>query len=535
YFFFIPLLPLSASEEIDNLLSELDRTLQSKDVYMRQKEQRLSRLKEQLNREVSHSKQFEICYDIIEEYKSYSFDSALVYIDRNLRVARKKINRECEIRTLFQYLFVLSSSGLFLESEAVINQIPREELPPELVVDYFKCVAKFHSNLGDYLSDTGFAGEHYRKVEQYTDSVYHYLPETSTEKIYYQAVMEEKNGNWLKAIELTRLYIRSLHPEAHEYAKMNFYLAGLYRRQGDIDLWARHVIKAAMADIPDASTENMALLTLASWLYQQNDIERAYFYIQSALDDANFYNARLRNFQISRTLPIINQAYQKHKDQQRRDLKWALIFTSTVFLLLLITVVYLKKQTEKLRRTRQALKSTNQHLEEVNEKLNNVNQELSESNLVKEEYIGHFMDPYSGYISKMEDYRKMIHTKIVAKRFDELLKMTASARGKDTDVKELYTNFDEAFLNIYPGFVEALNNLLKKEERFELRKGELLNTELRVFALIRLGITDSNKIADFLRCSLQAVYNYRSKIRKRAIKEDEDIEEQIRKIGSYKQ
>ncbi len=524
---------VSASGETNRLLIQLDETLKLKEFYMNQKELRLARLKEQLNREVSHSKQFEICYDIIEEYKSFSYDSALVYVDRNLHVARKKINRECEIRTLFQYAFILSSSGLFREAEIVMNQIPREELTPELMIEYFKSYLTFYSNLTAYLNDERFSQEYYPLINNLIDSVYYYLPESTPDKIYYLALIEERSGNTEYAIELTEKYVRNLHPDAHEYAKVNFYLAGLYHQLGNTDRWITHVIRAAIADTKDAITENLALLTLAGWLYEQKDIERAYGYIQAALLDANFYNARFRNLQISRTLPIINEAYQKYQQQQSRQMKWALIFTSTFFFLLLVAVLYLIKQTRILREMRQELRESNDHLEEVNEQLNTVNLELSEANRVKEEYIGHFMDLYSGYIAKMDDYRKMINNKIAAKRFEELQKMTSSGRGKDSDVKELNDNFDKAFLNIYPGFVEAVNGLLKEDERFELRKGELLNTELRVFALIRLGITDSARIADFLRCSLQTVYNYRSKIKKKAISEETDIEEQIRHIGSY--
>ncbi|MCD7936433.1 MAG: DUF6377 domain-containing protein, partial [Tannerellaceae bacterium] len=471
--------------------------------------------------------------DIIEEYKSFSYDSALVYVDRNLHVARKKINRECEIRTLFQYAFILSSSGLFREAEIVMNQIPREELTPELMIEYFKSYLTFYSNLTAYLNDERFSQEYYPLINNLIDSVYYYLPESTPDKIYYLALIEERSGNTEYAIELTEKYVRNLHPDAHEYAKVNFYLAGLYHQLGNTDRWITHVIRAAIADTKDAITENLALLTLASWLYEQKDIERAYGYIQAALLDANFYNARFRNLQISRTLPIINEAYQKYQQQQSRQMKWALIFTSTFFFLLLVAVLYLIKQTRILREMRQELRESNEHLEEVNEQLNTVNLELSEANRVKEEYIGHFMDLYSGYIAKMDDYRKMINNKIAAKRFEELQKMTSSGRGKDSDVKELYDNFDKAFLKIYPGFVDAVNGLLKEDERFELRKGELLNTELRVFALIRLGITDSARIADFLRCSLQTVYNYRSKIKKKALSEETDIEEQIRHIGSY--
>lgn len=537
YLFIIPCFTLSASFSpgVDSLLLELDDVLASKVYYMARKEQRLARMKAALTREVSYTKQFEICYDIIEDYKSFSYDSALIYIDRNMDIARRKINRECEIRTMFQYIFVLSSAGLFREGEEVLAKIPKEELSADLLVDYFKCQLKFYSNLRDYLNDSRFGVTYIPLIDNLIDSVYVHLPTSSPEKLYYESIIVGRSGKVDEAITLTEMYIRTLHEEAHEYAKMNFHLSSLYHQKQNYDQWAMHVVRAAIADTRDAVTENLALLTLAGWLYENKDIERAYVYIQAALHDANFYNARFRNLQIARTLPIINEAYQQHKELQSKQQRFALVITSTFFILLLLTVLYLYKQMKTLRRIRRKLDESNGHLEEMNERLNSLNHELTEANLVKEEYIGHFMDLYSGYIAKTEEYRKMINNKIVTKRFDDLLKLTSSGRGKDSDVKELYNNFDEAFLNIYPGFVKAVNNLLKEEERFEIKKGELLNAELRVFALIRLGITDSARIADFLRYSVQTVYNYRSKIKKKAIREDVDIEEQIRKIGSYLQ
>jgi len=288
-----------------------------------------------------------------------------------------------------------------------------------------------------------------------------------------------------------------------------------------------------MSDVKDAVKENLALLNLSIWLYDHGDIHRAYNYIQFALNDANFYNARFRHFHLSKELPIITNAYRQAEDQQSTRLKILLSVISLLSLFLLFALFFMQRQKKMLAKTQKGLDQTNHDLEEVNKKLNKLNRELTDSNLIKEEYISHFINLYSEYINKLDDYRRMINNKIAAKRFDELSKMTSSSNTPvNEEIKEFYSHFDKAFLNIYPGFVPSINSLLKKEERFEMKKGELISTELRVFALIRLGITDSTKIASFLRCSVQTVYNYRSKIKKRSIDENEDIEEKIRLIGT---
>lgn len=299
---------------------------------------------------------------------------------------------------------------------------------------------------------------------------------------------------------------------------------------GNTELQAKYLIWAVMSDVKDAIKENRALLDLAIFLYQHNDVERAFRYIQHALNDANYYNTRFRYYEISKVLPIITDAYQKQNDRQSKRLKVTLIIISILFLALLALLLYLNRQMRALHQAREGMKATNENLEEMNRKLNKLNQELSEANLIKEEYIGHFLDLCSEYIGNLEDYKKTVNNKIAAKRYDELLRSTA-ASGKKDEIKDLYINFDKAFLNIYPGFVSSLNELLQEDYRYEIKKGELLNTELRVFALIRLGITDSAKIAAFLRCSVQTVYNYRSKIKRYCLVETDDIEEHIKEIG----
>lgn len=214
-------------------------------------------------------------------------------------------------------------------------------------------------------------------------------------------------------------------------------------------------------------------------------------------------------------------------------LKITLGIISLLCISLILLMLHVHKQMTALKLATKGLKITNRNLEVMNVKFNSMNRELLDANLIKEEYVGYFLDLCSKYIGNLEDYRKMVTNKIAAKRFDELQRTTSSSSEKGNEIKELYNYFDKAFLKIYPGFVASLNELLKKEERFTSKHNDLLNTELRIFALIRLGITDSIKIASFLRCSVQTVYNYRSKIKHNCLDDITDIEKEIKKISSY--
>lgn len=521
------------SHEVDSLLYELDQVLLNSNEYMMQKENRIDRLKNSLRQEVSTEKKYELGYSIIEEYKSYRSDSAFIYIDINKELATQEKNPIWLVRTKLQYAFVLSSSGLFVEATQTLHSIPTDKLSNELLVEYYIQVKQLNDNLSAYIATPPFSEIYNVRSEAARDSILVYLPKESPSRIYFEYLKAYSENDLEQAEKYMRTYLQSLHPSTHEYAKRSHELGWFYHHINDEEKQVKHLIYAVMADIKDAVKENLAMLNLSIWLYDHGDIHRAYNYIQFALDDANFYNARFRHFLLSKELPIIINAYRQSEKEQNNHLKLMLSVISLLSIFLLIVLFILQRQKKVLATTKQGLDQTNSDLEEMNRRLNILNQELTDANLIKEEYISHFIDLYSEYINKLDDFRKMINNKIAAKRFDELHKLTSSTHSLMNDeIKEFYAHFDKAFLNIYPGFVSSFNKMLKKEERFDIKRGELLNTELRVFALIRLGITDSAKIASFLRCSVQTVYNYRSKMKKRGLDENEDIEEKIRLIGS---
>jgi tetratricopeptide (TPR) repeat protein len=523
--------PAAAVNGLDSLLHELDETLARGALYMELKEDRIGRLKMQLDRELSADRQYELCSGIIEEYKSYMSDSALVYIGKNIRRAAEHGQVLWGIQANLQYSFVLSSSGLFVESKNVMENIPKEVLTDQLRVEYYKCLEMLYVNIEVYQADKDLVHKFRENIRACRDSILCYMPAGSPERLFYQFIIAESEGYYAEALEYLEAYVATLHPGTHEHARKCYSLSMLYRSLGDTDRQIRCLILAVLSDVRDAVKENRALLDLSIWLYEHQDIRRAFGYIQYALNDANFYNARFRYFEISKALPIITSAYQQLNVRQNSRMRIVLTVVGIVFVVLLALLVYLQKRMAVLRQARWELGRSNRELEEMNGRLNRLNGMLAEANLIKEEYVGYFLDLCSEYIGCLENYRKSVSNKVAAKRFDDLARMTASS-GKGNEIKELYAHFDRAFLNIYPRFVASLNALLKEEDRFDTKRGDLFNTELRIFALIRLGITDSARIASFLRCSLQTVYNYRSKIKRCSLDENMDIEEEIKKIDA---
>ena len=238
--------------------------------------------------------------------------------------------------------------------------------------------------------------------------------------------------------------------------------------------------------------------------------------------------------EISNLFPIIDRAYKDKVTKQHNQLTFYLLLTSVLTFLLILTIIYITKQMKRLSKARETLQQVNLQLQELNKQLVNSNDELFEANHIKEEYIGYFLDLCSSYIDKLEDYRRMLNKKAATNKLEELFRILKSKELVETELKELYTNFDTIFLNLYPSFIQQFNELLQPDARFTMKPGELLNVELRIFALIRLGINDSYKIANFLRYSSSTIYNYRSRIKNKSIVPRDEFEKIVMEIGKIK-
>jgi len=300
-----------------------------------------------------------------------------------------------------------------------------------------------------------------------------------------------------------------------------------------------YLAKSALSDIHAAVKENISLRSLAILLFEDNDISRANFYIKRSLEDANFYNARLRNIQIARVLPIIDKAYQIDRERQEKKMRFLFITASILSVILFIAVILIIKQNRKVSKAKKKLTETNEKLNILNEdlKLANLkqfetNNSLAEANHLKEQYIKSFLEICTEYIDRLENFKGIVNRKIKTGQTAEILKMTTSSQDNSKELKELYSNFDKAFLKIYPDFVKQINELLRPEERYQISDDYTLNQELRIFALIRLGVTNNNQIATFLHYTLRTIYNYRSKVKSKAINPDDNFETRIQNLGN---
>ena len=346
------------------------------------------------------------------------------------------------------------------------------------------------------------------------------------------------SGNFKNAQESLSPLLKTAIAKDQDYAMVAYLLAQIYKTQQKIDLEKKFLILSATADIKNSIKDNASVQNLALLYYESGDIDNAFLCTNSAIEDAIFCNVKFRTLQISELYSIINTAYLEKESHRKSELQRYLILISILSVFLILAIAYVYRQMKRVSKIKEELHLSSQKLEELNKnisatnlQLSETNAQLSESNHVKEEYIAHFFDLCSAYINKLENYRKSLNKKATEKQLDDLFKMLKSTTVVDNELEELYKNFDTIFLNLYPTFVKDFNSLLIKDEQIVLKQGELLNTELRIFALIRLGITDSVKIAAFLRYSLSTIYNYRTKGRNKAAVSRDEFEELVSKIG----
>lgn len=520
---------------VDSLLNVLDYTLKNKAHYQKKKDQKIDLLKEQLPGK-SAKEQFDLNKSIIDEYQYYISDSAFEYLDRNKIIAIDNRNSKWKFETQIQQARLLSSVGIFSESQKLLDSIPSGALDDSLKLLYYTAQEELYVHLLDFINDSRFKTIYNSQLIKYRDSALTYLQPNSAEfyfwkfKDYY---VKHDNSNAEKAL---RACLAKVDTSMHMYAGAQLCMSLFYNefnggRERDEKL--KYMIIAAISDIQSATMENLALTSLSNTLFITGDIKRAYKYTHYALDDANFYNARYRNFQIGKMLPIIEKAYEEESVKQRNRMRAALVIISCLVVGLLITVFLIRKQMISLAQARKKLDMMNEDLKNANQQLNNINTELSDANRIKEFYVGHFFDLCSTYIGKIEDYQKSLKKRTILKKgLQDSPSDIIQEAVVETELKDFYHSFDKAFLTIFPDFVEKFNELMPEKEKILPKPNEGLSTELRIFALIRLGISDSNRIASLLRYSLTTIYTYRSRIKNKSGYPN-DFEKRIMQIGTF--
>lgn len=544
---------LNSGLSTQQLLDSLDSSLGKSAAYTAEKERRISSLRRRLSQTANPEQRFWICRNLVDEYSSYNSDSALHYIDASTAVGRQTGRREWVDEMNLNRAYIYAATGLLSEAESALNEVDPRQMTPALASEYYNRLLFVLTHKDQYLGKNSLTRPYSERAKAMLDSVSRLMQPSDPQYIWFLAWRSMTDpAKTREAIPVVEKALESSTYSTREEAMNAWILSRLYELTGNSDMMMRYLILSAIADVRTSNKEIASLEEISNRLYQSNDLERANDYISHCLQLTNDYKSRVRVGRLADLQYHITKAYSQRNDRQRRKLNVyfiiALVFAAGMAVAMLILYkqnrrihrsktelersnAQLNSKVEELSQTRRQLKEANDRLEILYRNVRDEAGELAAGNDAKERYIADIFAIYSDYISKLDEFRRNIYRKIVAHNFDEVKGLTKSHELSHGEIKELYQNFDSIFLKVYPNFVDDFNTLLRPDERVAMKKPGVLTTELRIYALVRLGINDSVKIARFLHCSTQSVYNARMKMRIKSDISKEQFAEAVRRLG----
>lgn len=521
----LAMMPLNIQADNQVLYSELDQAISMRSQYDKNKEERIEEKKASLAQESNNEKKLFLYETISQEYAVFKLDSALFYTNRGYQLAKGQNNQLYQNRFLMERALLLSMGGLYAEALEIMNTIDITTLDKDMKFRYYSNFYTLYLYKVAFCDDKYYKPIYQQKANEYLSLVLEIL--SPNDSLYYN-YMGEKYINIEKNLKKSRHYyllaIQKLHSTTREYAQSCFALANNYLESGDKEEYEKYLIRASIADIKNSTKETAALQALSLYLYQQGnkELKRAEKYINVSMDDATFYNNRLRILENSRVMPQIMRTYQEVVKERNKHLLYFGCFCCLLVISLLITTFYIYKQNGKLNKRKEELSQSN-------ETLNKLNTRLVDINTKRESLASIYIDLCSKYIDKLIKYQTLVKRKIKANQASELLTMISSNQVSEKNAATFLVQFDKAFLDLYPSFVDEFNKLLCPEVRIRLKTPYTMCTELRTFALIRLGVKNTTDIARLLFLSNQTIYNCRSVVKNKAICKD-SFEEDVMKI-----
>lgn len=541
----------------ERILCRLDSVLEKAEVWEGIKEHRISELRKKESGARSLEEKYWIYKDLFDEYSVFDADSAMMYADRNRDIAIRLDDTARITEWNINRSFVLSVTGLLKEAQEVMDSIDIRTVPPELKSKYFNQLAYLYSHYGQYHGNSAASHSNYFVYSRaYEDSTFVHAMPTDPLYLWYKARAtdyREGDKRHLFKSELKADLDTSLMNSRIDAMKA-YALSDIYKTDGDVDNRLKCLALSAICDIKTANKDMASLEVLGKILFSAGDIDRAYSYIDFCRKQAQGFPNRVRSITLATVEKDIRDRYAARDLSQRKRLHLYLGILSALSVVLVAAVVIIFYKNKKLDDSRKRLSEVNGELEsnigrleamqaiqdesnarlkDMNLQLSEVNDRLKEANLIKEEYIGQMFHICSDYIDKLESFRKDVLRKIKAGQTDALQRSIQSPSMMQAELKEFHHSFDTIFLTIFPDFVKDFNKLLRPEEQIVPAEGELLNTPLRIYALVRLGITDSVKIASLLHCSPQTVYNNRLRVRNKAVIPKENFANVVRTLGKF--
>lgn len=510
-----------SQETTKDVLTTLDEVIAKREYFDNKKVERINEIKKynvNTNDKNRLIERYNYNLSLCKEYQTFKFDSAFAYVRKMNEIAGTINDPELIAGAKIEFANILISAGIFNESLDTLNSVDLEGLSDRVKANYYQVLSRGYFDMESFSQSPEYALVYRERGMAGFDSAMVYIPKSSWEYHSLNAQKSIKLGYNDTAIFELENIINTYNLTNDELAVQLMSLAFAYGITGDHDKEIIYLAKAAIADFRGAKKEAVALLYLAKDLYEDGDVIRASRYVNIALEDSRFFGSNFRLWQVSNFLPFIKAEHIGTIENQKRQLlNYALIVTMLT-VLLGVSFFIIFKQIVKLRRSKKIVEKTNNELAVSNE-------ELLLSNRIKEEYIGYYFETSSQIIEKLDKMKQLVTRRLKKKQYDELL-LEVDNINIHKEKSNLYINFDKAFLKIFPEFVGSINNLLKEEEQITIKDRQLLTTELRIIALMRLGIHDAEKLSHILDYSVNTIYAYKSKIKNKA-KRPGQFEEEV--------
>ena len=527
-----------SSESLAGLLEELDGLAARREIFQRHHQQRIDSLVEASRRPgLTLRRRYELTSRIADCYFSYQSDSTIAYLRRNLALARRMGDVDLELRARAVMAYSLSLNGRFLEADRLFSALTDTlRMSVETRVAYYRArhrqYREYRHQSFDEDGREHSAGEWYYARQAARTCV------DPVARAYFRFLLAMHDRDYDSAGAICTDLLDRCVPGTHDYAKAAYYRSQFEAARGDSQRQLVWLVRAAMSDLRAAVRDYGALGAVAEELMRRGDVDRAMRYMRAAMEDTRLYNSPSRSWRDMAILPQIERAYSQ-RNARLRQLYVALIVVATLFALSAVGgVLYVWRQDRRLHAVPRTLRESNDKLgaltgdlRETNDRLSRQNIRIADANRIKEVYIGGFLMTISEYINKLADTHRYVNKMLRDDRVDELRSACARRNVRNDELKEFYALFDTKFLALFPTFIDEFNALLADEARIEVRRAGSLTTELRIFALVRLGVGDSATIASLLHCSVSTVYNYRSRMRMRARDASSDFEQQVQSIG----
>lgn len=510
----------------DNLERQLKAELQHKSIYDHQKETKLFQLKTSLHSTPRSDlrERYRLCLKLYEEYSSYKNDSAYAYTQRMYALSKQLQNDTLINESKIKIGSVLIAAGLFQETFEYTRNIKAASLPLNLRNDYYSLMVQAYSDMANYANDAIYAPGYKQKYNTYLDSIIALYPKGSdnyNQIVYFKRYInkqydQESEAYFLKLLNKPGLSI-------HLKAMISSTTSDYYLKTGEQDKAKTMLMQAAIFDIQSSTKATLAIYKLALLLYRQGNLEDAYIYLNEAHAEAAFFGARQRQVQINAMLPVVAAQKLAYTEQENNRF---LIYLFSVLVLasaLLIVTLQLFKQLKKLEVKEHIIESANLELASLNNR-------LKEDAHIKEEYIGYFFDVISEYIDKLDRLKLNIEGKVQSKRFNEIL-VTLNRIQVKKERENLFDTFDKVFLQIFPQFVQSFNTLYSPENQIWPKNGGL-TVEIRICALMRLGIHDNTKIAKILEYTEKTIYVYKARLKAKSLYPLDLFEKKLMEIQS---